>query len=44
MPVKRDQIARLIVSKSNDLSAACVDYGFNPRPFNEYFPLKILQK
>ena len=36
MPFKRDQIARLIVSKSNDLSAARIDYGFNPRPFSEY--------
>lgn len=36
MPFKRDQIARLIVSKSNDLSAARMDYGFNPRPFTEY--------
>jgi len=36
MPFKRDQIARLIVSKSNDLSAARKDYGFNPKPFNEY--------
>lgn len=36
MPVKRDQIARLIVAKSNDLSAARMDYGFNPLPINEY--------
>jgi nucleoside-diphosphate-sugar epimerase len=36
MPFKRDQIARLIVSKSNDLSAARMDYGFNPLPFTEY--------
>jgi len=36
MPFKRDQLARLIVSKSYDLSAARMDYGFNPRPFTEY--------
>lgn len=36
MPFKHDQIARLIVSKSNDLSAARIDYGFKPRPFTEY--------
>lgn len=36
MPFKRDQIARLIVSKSTDLSAARVDYGFNPRSFAEH--------
>ena len=36
MPFKRDQIARLTVPKSNDLSAARMDYGFNPRPFTEY--------
>lgn len=36
MPFKRDQLARLNVSKSNDLSAARMDYGFNPRPFTEY--------
>jgi nucleoside-diphosphate-sugar epimerase len=36
MPFKRDQIARLLVSKSSDLSAARIDYGFNPRPFTEY--------
>jgi hypothetical protein len=37
MPFKRDQIARLTVPKSNDLSAARMDYGFNPRPFTEHF-------
>ena len=36
MPFKRDQIARLIVAKSNDLSTTRIDYGFNPRPFAEY--------
>jgi nucleoside-diphosphate-sugar epimerase len=36
MPFKRDQIARLTVPKSNDLSVARIDYGFNPRPFSEY--------
>jgi nucleoside-diphosphate-sugar epimerase len=36
IPFKRDQIARLIVSKSSDLSAAHMDYGFDPRPFTEY--------
>lgn len=36
MPFKRDQLARLIVLKSNDFSAARMDYGFNPRPFAEY--------
>jgi nucleoside-diphosphate-sugar epimerase len=36
MPIKYDQIARLIINKSNDLSSAHNDYGFNPRPFNNY--------
>jgi nucleoside-diphosphate-sugar epimerase len=36
MPFKRDQVARLIVPKSTDLSATRMDYGFNPRPFTEY--------
>jgi nucleoside-diphosphate-sugar epimerase len=36
MPFKRDQIARLTVPKSNDLSAARMDYGFNPHSFTEY--------
>ena len=36
MPFKYDQIARLIIDKSNDLSYAHDDYGFNPRPFHNY--------
>lgn len=36
MPFKRDQVARLIVPKSNDLSAVRMDYQFSPRPFTEY--------
>jgi len=36
MPFKYDQIERLIINKSNDLSSAHTDYGFNPRPFYNY--------
>jgi len=44
MAFKCDQIARLIVPKSNDLSAARMDYGFNPRSFTEYIHSLVSSK
>jgi nucleoside-diphosphate-sugar epimerase len=36
MPFKSDQLARLKIPRQDNLSAAHADYGFNPRPFNDY--------
>jgi uncharacterized protein YbjT (DUF2867 family) len=36
VPFESDQIARLLVPKSDDLTAAKKDYDFNPLPFGDY--------